>query len=130
MLNAIKSLELFYISIIFPSFIISLTFNFQYRTKIRELDEKVANLEARLRETTPDIRSRINGYSSVSNYDALPHFSPTASLMSPLKTKRSDSISTDHNLNYEGTKNSNCIFRYSTYFIFVFCDIKVLCLKI
>ena len=77
-------------------------FIFSYRTKINELDEKVANLEARLREITPDIRSRINGYPSISNLETNHHFSPTASLMSPLRTKRSDSISTDHNLNYEG----------------------------
>ena len=82
-------------------------FIFSYRTKLHELDEKVANLEARLREIYPDIRSRINGYPSISNLETNHHFSPTASLMSPLRTKRSDSISTDHNLNYEGKLYSN-----------------------
>ena len=76
--------------------------SFTYRTKIKELDEKVASLEARLKETTPETRTRVNGFTSVSNFEAPTHFSPTASLMSPLKTRRSDSISTDHNLNYEG----------------------------
>ena len=76
--------------------------SFSCRTKIKELDEKVASLEARFKETTQETRIRVNGYTSVLNSEAPAHFSPTASLMSPLKTKRSDSISTDHNLNYEG----------------------------